>query len=332
MSAMFRTAAIALVMMSGTAMLAGQQAPPSYPNPYTLIESPLTPPRKLGPVFGLDVDRNGRDIWVYDICGRTIAQGCLGAAVDPIMKFDASGKFVKSFGADLIAHPHGLYVDPEGNVWATDGVGGNEKAPTKGFQVFKFSPDGKLLLTLGTAGVLGKTETTFNMPTDVVVAKDGTVFVADGGIAPDSSQRIVKFTRDGKFIKAWGTPGTGPGQFSEPHCLAFDSRERLFVCDRRGNLRIQIFDKEGMFLDQWAQFPGPSEIFIDKQDVMYVTGNQAADAKQRGIYVGSAKDGRVTAFIPIANPSQELLTVDADGVIWTTSFAPQSKVEKYVRK
>jgi streptogramin lyase len=302
-----------------------------YPNPYRVVENALTLPttRPLGWVFGIDVDRNGKDIWVFDTCAGDL-QGCTTSTVDPIMRFDASGKLVKSFGGGMIAHPHGLYVDPSGNVWVCDGVGGTEKQITRGMQVFKFSPDGTLLMTLGTAGVKGRTETTFNMPTDVVVSPKGAVFVADGGTTPDTNARIVEFTKDGKFIKAFGTPGDGPGQLSEPHSIAMDSRGRLFVGDRRNNSRIQIFNQDGTFLEEWKQFGIPSEIFIDHHNVMYVSNSLEKDATKRGIYVSSAKDGRITAFIPNPDPSQELMVPDRDGNVWT-AFTATRKILKHVK-
>ena len=185
----------------------------SYPNPYRTVENPLTMPegRELGWISGLGVDRNGKDIWVVDTCGGDL-NGCVNSTVDPVMKFDASGKFVKSFGGGMIVHPHALYVDPSGNIWIADGFGSRPlvevDAYGKGQQVLKFSPDGELLLTLGTPGVRGKTDRTFNMPSDVVVAPNGDIFVADGHVLrpddPLTNQRIVKFSKDGTFIKAWG--------------------------------------------------------------------------------------------------------------------------------
>src|SRR5205807_10332395 len=134
------------------------------------------------------------------------------------------------------------------NVWITDAQGKDGK----GHQVIKFSPEGKVLLTLGKAGVTGDGADTFNQPSDVVVAPNGDIFVADGH-GGNSNARIVKFSKDGKFIKAWGKKGSAPGEFDTPHALAFDSKGRLFVADR-ANDRIQIFDQDGKFLDQWKQF------------------------------------------------------------------------------
>jgi streptogramin lyase len=290
----------------------------------------------MGWVMGLDVDRNGTDIWVFDTCGGDL-QACVTSQVAPIMKFDASGKFLKSFGAGMFVHPHGLYVDAKGNIWIADGYGGNvPDTPNKGHQVFKFSAKGKLLLTLGTAGVKGKGPNTFNTPSDVLVAPNGDIFVADGH-GGDMNDRIVKFAKDGKFLKAWGTKGKGAGQFDNTHSLAMDSRGRLFVADRT-NLRIQVFDQEGNFLVEWKQFGAPSEIIIDKHDVLYaadsISNEKTNPGMKRGIRIGSAKDGRVTAFIPDQmepNVNQELVAVDANGNLWA-GFTTGRMVRKYVKK
>jgi DNA-binding beta-propeller fold protein YncE len=145
---------------------------------------------------------------VYDRCGRA---DCIGSKLDPIQKFDASGALLASFGAGMFNHPHGLYLDADGNVWVTDDHGGDGK----GHQVFKFSPQGKVLLTLGQAGIAGLGPDTFNAPTDVTVAANGDVFVSDGH-GGETNARIVKFTKDGKFIKTWGKKGAGPGDFNIP--------------------------------------------------------------------------------------------------------------------
>jgi hypothetical protein len=196
-------------------------------------------------------------------------------------------------------------------------------------------------MTLGKAGVAGDGPDTFNQPTDVVVAPNGTIFVADGH-RETGNNRIVKFSKDGKFIMTWGKKGSAPGEFNIPHALALDSKGRLFVADR-GNNRIQIFDQDGKFIDQWKQFSRPSGIFIGKNDVLYVadseSGSVAPDhaAWKRGIRVGSAKDGSVTAFIPdpveniTGTSAAEGVAVDEKGVIYGAEVGPKD-VKKYVKK
>jgi hypothetical protein len=306
---------------------------------YQFVANPLKFPegRGVGFIMGLDVDRNGKDIWVLDTCGGDLG-ACVTSKTDPILKFDASGKLLKSFGSGMLAQPHGLYVDRSGDIWIVDGFGANNSPSNKGHAVFKFSADGKLLMTLGTPGVKGETETTFNWPSDVLVAPNDDIFVADGH-ADGSNARIVKFNKKGKFLKAWGKSGTGPSEFSETHSLAMDSRGRLFVADRRNNNRIQIFDQEGRFLEEWKQFGSPAELFIDRKDVLYVADalsgfpGMKTGRDKPGIIIGSAKDGKVIAFVPDVPPNclQELVVPDAAGNLWggcTTGRA----VRKWVKK
>src|SRR5215510_12604649 len=282
--------------------------------------------RKIGSTAGITVDRDGTSIWAFERCG---GQYCAGSNVAPILKFDASGKLLKSFGAGMFVRPHGIHVDREGNVWVTDGEGPDGKDPNrngKGHQVFKFSPDGKVLMTLGKAGIAGDGMDTFNQPSAALVAPNGDIFVADGH-GGNSNARIVKFSKDGKFIKTWGKKGAGPGEFDTPHTIAMDSKGRLFVGDRNNN-RIQIFDQDGKFLEEWKQFSRPSGMFIDRNDVLYVTDSESNTARhagwKRGIRIGTAKDGKVTAFIPdpeaspdsgpgAATSAAEGVAVDAKG-------------------
>jgi DNA-binding beta-propeller fold protein YncE len=248
----FSLAAGAVAALTIMGLAWAQTAVPtnSPPNPYRSIENWAKMPegRVWGSTSGIDVDRDGKSIWVAERCGVFAAPSqmkpgmpfaCDGSSLDPVLKFDASGTLVTHFGAGMLLFPHGLHVDPDGNVWVTDNLGKDGK----GHQVFKFSPEGKLLMTLGRAGQPGSGLDQFNAPSAVLVAPNGDVFVADGH-GGNTNARIMKFTRDGKFIKTWGHKGAGAGELDIPHALAMDSRGRLFVADR-GNNRIQIFDQEG---------------------------------------------------------------------------------------
>jgi sugar lactone lactonase YvrE len=242
-------------------------------------------------VISVDPASNG-DVWVFHRAGP------------PVLRFDPSGKLVKSFGEGMFVQPHGMTVDRDGNVWVTDA----QMKDGKGNQVFKFSPEGKLLMTLGKAGVAGGGNDVFSGPCDVAIAQNGDILVADGHIADVPVNRIMRFSKDGTFIKAWGKRGSGPGEFDTPHSIAIDSRGRIFVADR-SNSRIQIFDQDGRFIDQWKQFGRPSGVFIDRNDKMYVADSQS-NSKQnpgytRGIRIGSAKDGKVTALVPFVEPDPE---------------------------
>ena len=292
--------------------------------------------RSMGSTSSVLVAPNGH-IWVAERCG---ANSCAGSDVDPILEFDATGKVLKSFGAGMFVFPHSILMDKDGNLWLTDGQGRDGK----GHQVLKLDQNGKVLMALGKAGVAGDGPDTFNQPNSVAIAPNGDLFISDGHNAGRGNARVLKFTKDGKFIKQWGGHGSEPGQFEVPHTLAFDSKGRLFVGDRANN-RIQIFDQDGKFLEQWTQFSRPSGIFIDSHDVMYVTDSESTDKDgyghnpgwKRGIRVGSAKDGSVTAFIPDPSPgtaitsAAEGVAADPQGTIYGAEVGPKD-VKKYVKK
>ena len=308
------------------------------PNPYRTLDdwAKLPDGRTWGSTSAVDVDRDGRSIWVAERCG---ANSCATSTLPPILKLDAAGHVVKSFGAGLFVTPHGIYVDRDGNVWITDASDGTNRTPGKGHQVFKFNPEGKVLLTLGKAGVPGDGRDTFNRPSDVVVAPNGDIFVADGH-GGDSNARIVKFSRDGRFIKTWGKKGSGPGEFDTPHSIAMDSRGRLFVADLQ-NHRIQIFDQDGTYLTEWKQFGMPGGLFIDKNDVLYVADSLSSPERHpgwiRGIRIGSARDGTVTAFIPDPTPNVDPITAaegvaaDAAGNVYG-AVVPAQRLQRHAKK
>jgi sugar lactone lactonase YvrE len=311
-------AAVAAFAFSATPSFAQTTADPNAaPNPYRLDEgwAKLPAGRKWGGTFGLSVDRSdGKSLWAFDRCEQQTF--CADSHLNPIFRFDPNGNMTANFGADLFAAPHGLYVDKDGNVWATD----FQLKNGKGYTVKKFSPDGRVLMTLGKEGVAGNNDSQdlLNAPSNVLIAPNGDIFVGDGhGVINNqpTNARIVKFNKDGKFIKAWGHSGTAPGEFETPHMLAMDSLGRLFVADR-GNNRIQIFDQDGRYLTEWKQFGRPSGVYIDKNDNLYVSDSQS-DAKTnpgfgQGIRIGSAKDGRVTGYIPETKELGALEGVAAD--------------------
>jgi len=180
---------------------------------------------------------------------------------------------------------------------------------------------------------------TFNRPTDVVVGPGGDIFVSDGH-GGNSNARVVKFSKDGRFIKAWGRKGSMPGEFDVPHSIAMDSRGRLFVADLQ-NKRIQIFDQDGTFLAAWTQFGMPGGLFIDRRDTLYVADSLSGAERNagwiRGIRIGSAKDGAVTTFIPDPTPNSDPITAaegvaaDVDGNVYG-AVVPMPGLQKHVRK
>lgn len=368
---MHRNALLA-VTVAFVAVPASAQPTNDLPNPYQTIANYFKLPdgRTWGSTSAVDIDKDGRSIWVAERCGaNSCADPATGAMspLDPVLKFDASGKLVKSFGAGMIAFAHGIHVDRDGNIWVTDAndnrvrpargaaTGAPPPAPPAklvGHQVIKFSPNGKVLMTIGKAGVAGNPPDALTEPNDVVVAPNGDIFVAEGhsgqnnNAPPETVARISKFTKDGKFVTSWGKLGSGPGEFRTPHSLAFDSRGRLFVADR-GNVRLQIFDQTGKFLDETKAFSRLSGIFIDKNDILYGADSESSPTShpggwKRGIRIGSARDLKVTALIPDPdNPdpatttagtsAAEGVAVDAAGNIYGAEVGPKA-VKKYVKK
>jgi len=286
---------VAAVLLAKDAAL-GQAITPvnSAPNPYRAIENWARLPdgRVWGSTNAVDIDRDGVSVWVAERCGSFappsmmkpgLPFACSDSALPPILKFDASGSLVKSFGVGTLVLPHCLHIDHEGNVWVADGLGKDGK----GHQVIKFSPDGKV-------------------------------------------------------IKTWGKKGSGPGEMNIPHALAMDSRGRLFLADR-GNNRIQIFDQEGNYLDQWFQFSRPSGVFIDRNDIIYVADSESEsvakdhDGWKRGIRIGRVGDGVVTAFIPdpvekaTTTSAAEGVAADGQGNIYGPEVGPK-RLMRYVKQ
>jgi len=324
-------AIVAAIAMSGERGIAQEgHDPNAAPNPYRMEEgwAKLSQGRKWGAAIGVDIDRDGKSVWVFDRCAT--ADDCSGSSLAPIQKFDASGQLLVSFGAGLFNYPHGFFIDRDDNVWVSDGRAKNGKGHT----VMKFSPDGKLLMTLGKPGVAGNGPDTFNAPSDVLVAPNRDIFVADGH-GGDTNARIVKLSPEGKFIKAWGKKGSAPGEFDSPHGLAMDSAGRLFVADR-SNGRIQIFDQNGQFIAEWKQFGRPSGVFINKQDVIYVADSQSTESTnpgfKQGIRIGTVKDGKVAAFIPWSEPNTvEGVAADDQGNVYA-GYTNTLNFRRFVKK
>jgi streptogramin lyase len=352
--------ALAATLVLTAALSAQRTVAPtnSAPNPYQTVEgwAKLPEGRTWGSTSAVDIDKDGKSIWVAERCG---ANSCVGSNVDTILKFDETGKLVKSFGAGLLTFPHGIYVDRDGNIWVTDGQdnlpraarGAAAPAPSTpppaqiiGHQIFKFSPEGKVLMTLGKPGGnqpgSPADPASFYQPNDVVVAPNGEIWVSEGHGGANS--RLIKFDKSGKFIKEFGKKGSGPEDWDQPHTLAMDSRGRLFVGDR-ANSRIKILDQEGKLLDTWLQFSRPSGIFIDKQDNIYVADSESGAIARtrtdwkRGIRIGRIADGVVTAFIPDPvetaplTSAAEGVAVDAAGNVYGAEVSPRA-LKRYVKK
>lgn len=335
---------VVIVSVVGSAAEVSGQA---LPNPYRLVEdwTQLPGNRQMGRVGGVTMDPDGQHVWAVIRCDSSAPERfgneCLDSDLDPVVKFGPDGHVVDSFGGGMFIWPHGIDVDQDGNVWVTDAVS-ESRTPegSRGHQVIKFSPAGTVLMTLGTPGKPGVGRNSFNAPSDVVVADNGDIFVADGH-GDDTNNRVVKFSADGTYIKEWGKTGYAPGEFRTLHAIALDSEGRVFVGDRSNN-RIQIFDQEGEFLAQWTQFGRPSGIFFDGHDRIYVADSESDDVQnpgwEMGIRIGDVRTGWVEEFIlyqwgdprSVAGNGAEFVAVDREGNIYGGEPRPR-KLQKYVR-
>jgi DNA-binding beta-propeller fold protein YncE len=174
-----------------------------------------------------------------------------------LTEYDGNGNYVQSLGEGIFSHPHGLRIDADDNIWTTD---------DGSHLVLKLTPQGDVLLVLGRINTGAEGDWLFNKPADVAFGKNGEIYVADGY----GNSRVVKFDRDGNFLKSWGKYGTGAGEFDLPHTVAVDKEGRVYVGDRE-NQRIQIFDSDGNFIKQWTGIGYPYGLVITPDQHVWMT-------------------------------------------------------------
>jgi len=339
------------------------------PNPYETVRDwgSLPEGEVWGSVPGLQIDPDGYSLWVMDRCRTHSWQpgvhSCAGRDLPPIMKFDTrTGERVLAFGEDEFVFPHAIHVDFEGNVWIAESRNANEleqqlfpESANKGHKVVKFSPSGEILLTIGTPGVAGDPPERLNQPMDIAVAPNGDVFIAEGDHGGRDIGRISKFSAEGNYLGSFGRIGTGPGEFRVPHGMTFDSDGLLYVADR-GNDRIQVFDQDGNYLQEFKQFGRPSDVAIDDNGFLYAidseSGRRANRGWRKGIRIGRASDGEVSYFIPphfiedtyiwpsgVTSYAEcaagDAITVDAEGNIYAGEVGtgnPVIGITQYLRR
>lgn len=292
---------ITLTLLAGAAVRSNAQSKPQYMHWGQL---PPTIP-EWGHTISVALDHKGQLLVLTRID-------------PPILVFTTEGKFVRSFGKGLFTRAHSITVDRDGFIWTTDSDDNT---------VYKFSSDGKLLMTLGKRGVKGDNTShdAFNGPTDVAIAPNGDIFIADG----DRNNRIVKFTKDGKFVKIiGGVKGNAPGQFGASaanptrtegglvHAIAFDSKGRLVTIESY-NPRIQFFDQDGKFLEQWPDlgFKQACGLVIAPDDTIYVgdtEGNEVVVIKNKKI-VEKMHQNEVRPHNIELDPSGAIFLADVGG-------------------
>ena len=237
----------------------------------------------------------------------------------PLTIWDKDGNFISSWGEGTFSNnEHGIYITKEDTIWLVDSW----------FHIAtEHKPNGELIRTIGNK--LQPSETynglPFNMPTGLSISSKGDIFISDGY----GNKKVHKFDSNGELIKSWGTFGDKPGEFAIVHNLEFDSKDRLFVCDRENN-RIQIFDDEGNFLEEWTDLFMPGDLWI-KDDIVYV----CEQTEQGGVSIwttegelitrwhGDRGDGKGTIL------SGHGICVDSEGSIYVAELSPAERVQKF---
>lgn len=256
---------VIVVALALAVPLAGGQEP-KYPRVNTAVTWQVDPtwPEKpkdfnWGHVPGVAVDAKD-NVYVFT------------RADPPVQVYDPSGRFVRGWGDKKINSAHHIKIDHEGHVWISD-IGNHV--------VEKYTPDGKLLLTIGVKGKAGRDERHMNKPTDMAVAANGDVYVSDGY----GNARVVVFDKYGKYLREWGELGPKAGMFSIPHAIALDSKGRVYVADRN-NARVQVFDPQGKFLTEWKNLIVPWGFCMTPKDELWVCGSSPAQWRKEDSNLG----------------------------------------------
>jgi peptidylamidoglycolate lyase len=297
--------------------------------PYAVVHGwPVLPEGfVLGQVSGVSVDSHNH-VFVFHRAENSWAADKSHPIPSPaILCFDgATGKLLSSWGENRFLEPHGLRIDRSDNIWVTD----------RGLhQVFKFSHDGKLLMTLGTERVPGLDGAHFNKPTDVAFAADGSVYVSDGY----GNSRVAKFSAEGKFLLDWGHKGQGPGEFDLPHNVAVDAQGRVYVADRM-NVRIQIFDANGKFLNMWKsdELGRPWGLAIGPDGLLYMVdgGDLKRGPPDRGRILKLDLNGKILAkWSRFGNYDGQIywghdIALGKDGAVYVGDVYHGMRVQKFV--
>ena len=243
------------------------------------VELPSYPRINLAPVYEVDPAWPDKpDDYVWEAMPGIAVDGndqvwTFTRSSPPVQLYKTDGSFVRAWGDDSIGTAHHIKIDRDGNVWVAD----------IGLHIIRqFTPEGRILRTLGTPGIAGADETHLNKPTDMAIAPNGDVFVSDGY----GNNRIVHFAADGSFVREWGTLGVGPADLSLPHAIEIDSKGRIYVADRN-NVRIQIYDQGGKLLDSWKNVIVPWGFCMTAEDELWVCGSSPMGWEEHPDYPGA---------------------------------------------
>ncbi len=263
---------------------------------------PMLPPGwNFGEVAGVATDGRGH-VFVFH------------RGEHPIMEFTPHGRLVRSWGEGMFIRPHAIRVDPDGNIWTVD----NDT-----HQVLKMDPSGRVRMVIGRRGESGEGDELFNRPTDVAFAPNGDFYVSDGY----GNSRVVRFSKQGRYITAWGKAGDADGEFNLPHSVAVDGQGRVYVGDRE-NYRVQIFDEDGRFLEKWTHVGSPWGLDMQAdQTVLIADGHNDRILKVTlaGEVLGAfGQNGRMPGDLSFVHQ----LGVDAAGNIFTSEIKNQ-RVQKF---
>jgi len=319
------TTLLLFAALADTAVIAQQKSP----EPYSVVHGwPVLPDGMvLGQVSGVAVDSHNH-VFIFHRAENSWATDKTHPISSPtILCFDgASGKLLASWGEKRFLEPHGLRIDAHDNVWVTD------RALQ---QVFEFSHEGKLLLTIGTERVAGVDATHFDKPTDIAFASDGSIYISDGY----GNNRVAKFSPSGKFLLDWGHKGQGPGEFDLPHSVAVDAQSLVYVADR-SNSRIQVFDSNGKFLKMWSspELGRPWSLTIGPDNFLYVVdgGDLKPAPPDRGQLLKLDLSGKILAkWSCFGNYDGQIywghdLAVGKDGAVYVGDVYHGMRVQKFL--
>jgi DNA-binding beta-propeller fold protein YncE len=299
---------IALLIAASTLRAADLKPPPAMNYQHVEGWAHLPPGWNFGECSGVDIDGND-NVWVFN------------RGAHPVMEFDSSGKLLQAWTEAPVKSSHGIRVDADGNIWTVD---------VEAHRVVKFTPSGRVLMIIGdVGGKFGASDgkEAFNRPTNIAFAPNGDFFVSDGY----GNSRVVKYGKNGEYLKQWGRKGSSEGEFDLPHDVALDANGRLYVADRN-NKRVQIFDQEGKFLGKWTDVGQPWGLcYVKRENVLYMSdglNDRVVKLNLDGQILGTfGTHGKIAGKLDFPHG----IAVDSTGAIYIAEIK-NWRVQKFVKR